>query len=88
VARLFIYGSVAAALPVLRKKQAEADAFRLPYGVLIAVLALLFTGVMVTRMHLGELIVISITSALALVNWLWARNRVNASESRAQAFPR
>ena len=76
VARLFVYGSVAAALPALRKKQPQAEAFRLPYGILIAGLALLFTGVLVTRVHLGELIVISITAGLAFVNWLWARNRV------------
>jgi amino acid transporter len=75
VARLFVYGSVAAALPVLRKKQPQADRFRLPLGVTIAALALLFTGVLVTRMHRAELIVISITAGLAFVNWLWARNR-------------
>ncbi len=75
VARLFVYGSVAAALPALRKKKPQADRFRLPFGITIAVLALLFTGVLVTRMHRAELIVISITAALAFVNWLWARNR-------------
>jgi len=42
----------------------------LPHGVLIAGLALLFTGVLVTRMRQGELIVISITAALAFVNWI------------------
>lgn len=73
VARLFVYGSVAAALPVLRKKHPQADAFRLPGGIAIAVLALLFTSVLVTRMHRGEFIVISATAALALVNWLWTR---------------
>jgi len=56
------------------------EAFRLPHGVLIAGLALLFTGVLVTRMHLGELIVISITAALAFVNWLWARKQVTLSQ--------
>ena len=55
------------------------EAFRLPHGVLIAGLALLFTGVLVTRM-LGELIVISITAALAFVNWLWARKQVTLSQ--------
>ncbi len=80
VARLFIYGSVAAALPVLRKKQPEADGFRLPYGITIAVLAMLFTGVMVTRMHRGELIVISTTAALAFLNWLWARKKADPLE--------
>jgi amino acid transporter len=75
VARLFVYGSVSAALPVLRKKQPQADAFRLPGGIAIAVLALLFTAVLVTRMHKGEFIVICTTAALALANWLWARKR-------------
>jgi amino acid transporter len=80
VARLFVYGSVAAALPALRKKQPEAEAFRLPYGSLIAGLVLLFTGVLVTRMHLGELIVISITAALAFANWVWARKHAASSQ--------
>jgi APA family basic amino acid/polyamine antiporter len=75
VSRLFIYGSVAAALPALRKKQPHADAFRLPAGMLFAGVALLFTLVLVSRMHRRELIVMVITSVLALVNWLWARRR-------------
>jgi amino acid transporter len=75
VARLFVYGSVAAALPVLRKKQPQADAFRLPFGIAIAALGLLFTAVLVIRMQLGEFIVIFMTAALAFANWLWARNR-------------
>ncbi len=75
VARLFVYGSVAAALPVLRKKHPRTDAFRLPGGIAFAILALLFTTVLVTRMHMGEFVVICTTAALALGNWLWARNR-------------
>jgi APA family basic amino acid/polyamine antiporter len=75
VSRLFVYGSIAAALPVLRKKRPRADAFRLPGGVFISALALLVTAVLVTRMHRGEFLVIALTAALALVNWLWARHR-------------
>jgi basic amino acid/polyamine antiporter, APA family len=75
VARLFVYGSVAAALPVLRKKHPNADAFRLPGGVFISAFALLITAVLITRMHRGEFLVIAATAALALVNWLWARHR-------------
>jgi len=82
VARLFVYGSVAAALPALRRKQPHADAFRLPGGVFIAALALLFTGILVTRMHWGEFIVISITAALGFANWLWARKQLGRTGSR------
>ncbi|HEX8765826.1 MAG TPA: amino acid permease [Candidatus Acidoferrum sp.] len=75
VSRLFVYGSVAAALPVLRRKQPNADAFRLPGGVLVSAFALLLTAVLVTRMHRGEFLVIAATAALAFANWLWARHR-------------
>ena len=71
VSRLFIYASIAAALPALRKKKPHADAFRLPGAMLFVVLALLFTGVLVTKIHLGGLLVLSVTVALALLNWLW-----------------
>jgi APA family basic amino acid/polyamine antiporter len=80
VARLFVYGSVAAALPVLRKKQPRANGFRLPCGIVFSVLALVFTGVLVTRMRRGEFLVIAITTLLALVNWLWARTKRSTTE--------
>ena len=75
VSRLFVYGSIAAALPVLRKKHPDADAFRLPGGIFVSALALLITLVLVTRMHRGEFLVITATAALAFANWLWARSR-------------
>jgi amino acid transporter len=71
ISRLFIYASIAAALPALRKKQPHADAFRLPGGMFFVVLALLFTGVLVTQIHFGGLLVLAVTFALALLNWLW-----------------
>ena len=74
VARLFVYGSVAAALPVLRKKHPLADAFRLPCGMFISALALAFSAVLVTRMHRAEFLVIAVTASLAFLNWLWVRN--------------
>jgi len=74
-ARLFVYGSAAAALPLLRKKRPHANAFRLPGGISFSALALLFAVVLATRMHRGEFIVIVITAALAFANWLWARRR-------------
>jgi APA family basic amino acid/polyamine antiporter len=71
VSRLFIYASIAAALPMLRRKRPDADAFRLPVGMAFVVLALLFTGVLVVNIRLGGLIVLIVTFALASLNWLW-----------------
>jgi basic amino acid/polyamine antiporter, APA family len=76
VARMFMYGSIAAALPVLRRKQPEAATFRLPGGLVFATLALLFSLVLVTRTHWGELVVVVITFALGFVNWAWARRQI------------
>jgi APA family basic amino acid/polyamine antiporter len=75
VSRLFTYGAVALALPVMRRKRPHADAFRLPAGLLFTVLGLGFTGVLITRISRSELIVVGSTFLLALVNWLWARRR-------------
>jgi len=73
VSRLFIYGCVALALPALRKKQPNVDAFRLPGGMVFTVLALLFTGILVTQIHFREIVVVGITMFLALLTWVWAR---------------
>jgi APA family basic amino acid/polyamine antiporter len=76
VARMFMYGSIAAALLALRRKQPRAATFRLPGGLVFAALSILFSLVLVTRMHWGELGVMLITFASGLVNWLWARRQV------------
>jgi amino acid transporter len=75
VSRLFIYGCVALALPALRKKQPNVDAFRLPGGMVFTVLAILFTGILVTQMHFREIVVVGITILLALLTWIWTRRR-------------
>ena len=83
VSRLFIYASIAAALPVLRRKQPHADAFRLPGGMFFVVLGLVFTGVLVTAIHLGGLVVLAVTFTLALLNWLWAARYPRAPRAPA-----
>jgi len=73
VARLFTYGLVCGAVIVLRRKNPQADAYRLPAGWLFAVMGIAFCGVLVLRMELQHLYVVAAVTALALVNWLWAR---------------
>jgi len=75
VSRLFIYGSVAAALPALRRKYPQGGTFRLPAAGLFVVLSLLFTGLLATRMHRDDLIAVAVTSAAALVTWTWTRGK-------------
>ena len=76
ISRLFMYGAIVAALPVLRRKYPNGSKFRLPAGMFFAVVGLAFMGVLLTQMHRAEVIVLSITFTLALLNWLWARGRM------------
>ena len=76
VARLFTYGAVCAALPVLRRKDPQAPAFRLPAGSVFSALAVAFSLLLISRMGRGELIVVVATAAVAVANWLWARRRL------------
>jgi APA family basic amino acid/polyamine antiporter len=76
IVRLFTYSSVAIALLVLRKRTPQADAFRLPAGKLLAVVATLFCVVLLFRAPLSNSTVVLATSALAAANWAMVRKRV------------
>lgn len=71
--RLFTYGSVCAALPMLRRKRPAAPSYRLPAGTFFAAAGMLFMLALVSQMGRGEWAVIVATMAVALVNWLWVR---------------
>lgn len=77
VARLLTYASFAIALLVLRRKQPEADAFRLRAGTLIAILTLLFCAVLFTQTPMSNLWVVGVTVAIAATNWLLVRKTVS-----------
>lgn len=80
VGRLFIYGFTCAALPILRHKSPNADAYRLPAGNLFAVLGVLLMVVLASRTHQSEGIVILVTMAIAIANWYWTRGRRDQSK--------
>ena len=69
VSRLFVYGSIAAALPALRRKHPDADALRLPGGWIFSLLALVFTAVLITQTDVGGIAIVAITFGIAAVNW-------------------
>jgi amino acid transporter len=75
--RVLIYACIAAALPVLRRRRPEAPAFRLPAGLLFSAVAFAFAAALTTRIDFSGLAVAAATFALAALNWLWARGRLN-----------
>jgi amino acid transporter len=75
VARLFYYGGVCIAVPVLRRRQPDAARLRVPGGLLLPVLGVTICAVLLTRVDFSKSVVLISTVALALVNWLAVRNR-------------
>jgi hypothetical protein len=75
VARLFYYGLVCAALPVLRKRQPGAAMFRLPGGNAFAVIGVLICLGLMTQVDLSGSIILLALLVIALANWLWVRKR-------------
>ena len=73
VSRLGIYGIMALAVPVLRRRTDAQAQFLLPFPYVFSGLALLFSLILITRMGRGEFYVVGSTGAIALLNWLLVR---------------
>jgi basic amino acid/polyamine antiporter, APA family len=70
IARLFTYSAVAIALLILRRRRPQADAFRLPAGKVLAILAILFCVALLARAPFSNSSVVIVTAALAAINWM------------------
>lgn len=73
VSRLGIYGVMALALPVLRRREDGQAAFSLPFPYFFSGFALLFSLVLLTRMGRGEFYIIGATCVIAALNWFFVR---------------
>jgi amino acid transporter len=73
VARLFYYGAVCAAVPVLRRKQPDAAWLRLPAGSLFAGVGLLICAVLLTGVDFSKSLILLATILIALLNWFAVR---------------
>ncbi|HJU72411.1 MAG TPA: APC family permease [Gemmatimonadaceae bacterium] len=77
VVRLFVYGLVCAALPVLRNKERRGligpAHFRSPAGLTLAVLSVAFSIVLATRMSWRETLTLGTTVGLATLHWFAVR---------------
>jgi APA family basic amino acid/polyamine antiporter len=81
VSRLFTYGLVCAALPVLRRKESRgatgvtAAAFRVPAGTVVAALGIMGSLILATRMSAREAITMAVVVTLGTVYWLQGSRR-------------
>jgi basic amino acid/polyamine antiporter, APA family len=71
--RLAIYGAMALAVPILRKRNDGKATFLLPAPYLFSGLGILFSVLLAARMGRSEFAVIGTTSVIALVNWAVVR---------------
>ena len=74
--RLFYYGIVCAALPVLRSKKRDSPArFQLPGGTILACLGVVLCLGLLTRIDYSKSAVVLVAVAVALLNWWFVRAR-------------
>jgi len=70
--RLFYYGVVCAALPMLRKKRGPA-VFQVPGGEWIALMGVVICVGLLTRIDYSRSLILLVAVAVALLNWLLVR---------------
>jgi amino acid transporter len=75
VTRVVYYAGICAAVPMLRRRQPEAAAFRLPGGLTLPVIGMVICVVLVTRVDFGKSVILLLTIAAALINWGLVRDR-------------
>ena len=81
--RIFYYGLVCAALPVLRKKESKPALLRIPAGTIIAVLGVLICAGLLTQIEYNKSLILLAAVAVAFLNWLAVRNRPRTNASGA-----
>jgi APA family basic amino acid/polyamine antiporter len=74
-ARILYYGGMCAAVPVLRRLQPDAPAFRLRGGTLLPTLGVLICLILLTRVDFSQSAILLATIGIALVNWFIVRGR-------------
>jgi amino acid transporter len=68
-ASIVYYAAVCAALLRLRRLQPAAAGFRLPFGTVFSLLGIAISLVLLTQLHLREVLFMTITALVAAINW-------------------
>lgn len=69
------YAATCACLGRLRKLCPHADAFRVPFGPALSILAVGIALVLMTALKRTEVLLMGVTALIATANWLWSRRR-------------
>jgi basic amino acid/polyamine antiporter, APA family len=75
VARIFYYGGVCAAVPVLRRRQPQTAAWRVPGGLLAPVTGILLCALLLSEVDFSQSAILLLTVGVALANWALVRGR-------------
>ncbi len=75
VSRVVFYAGICAAVPVLRRRQPGAAAFRLPAGLTLPILGVAICVALLTRADFAKSLILLATIAVGLVNWWLVRDR-------------
>jgi amino acid transporter len=78
--RLFYYGVVCAAVPILRRKKSERPSFRLPGATLTAAVGVVICAALLTQIEYDKSLILLAAVAVAFLNWLAVRKRVPSSD--------
>jgi amino acid transporter len=81
VARISYYILVCTAVPVLRRMQPHAAAFRLPGGWLLPLVGSAICAVLLTRVDFGKSVVLLLTIGAALLNWALVRGAAESASA-------
>jgi len=73
--RIFYYGVVCAALPMLRRKSKQAALLVVPGGTALAVVGVLICAALLTQIEYNKSIILVVAVAIAVTNWLAVRRK-------------
>lgn len=84
---MIVYGSTCATLIPLRRLRPSARGFQLPFGRALAVIGVVFSIALVTRVEHRQALLMSVTALIATANWWWTRKQAKGELRMPDAAP-
>ena len=83
---LILYIGVCASLIRLRKLDPHREAFRVPFGPALAVIAICISLALISALNVRQVLLMSVTALLATTNWWWAKQHASPQGRVASAI--